>query len=41
MGPKVEAIVRYLERGGKRAVITCPEQIEVAVEGRAGTIVEG
>ena len=35
-----EAACRFLERGGPRAVITCPEEIELAVEGRAGTILE-
>ena len=38
MAPKIEAACRFVERGGPRAVITCPDQIELAVEGRAGTI---
>jgi carbamate kinase len=38
MAPKITAVVRYLENGGKRAVITVPEEIELAIEGRAGTI---
>jgi carbamate kinase len=37
MAPKVRAIIRYLEQGGRRAVIACPDQLEAAVEGRAGT----
>lgn len=37
MGPKVEAAVRFIERGGKRAVITSIEKIEDAVLGHAGT----
>ena len=37
MGPKVEAAMRFIERGGKRAVITSIEAIEDAVAGRAGT----
>ena len=40
MAPKIEAIIRFLERGGPRAVVTCPEELEQAVEGRAGTIIE-
>lgn len=37
MGPKVEAAVQFLKNGGKRAVITSLENIEAAVEGKAGT----
>jgi len=40
MAPKIEAIVRFLEQGGSRAVVTCPEELEQAVEGRAGTVME-
>lgn len=37
MGPKVEACVRFLETGGKRAMICALEEIQEALEGRAGT----
>ena len=37
MAPKIRAVIHYLERGGTRAIITCPEQLEQAVAGRAGT----
>jgi carbamate kinase len=37
MGPKVEAVVQYLERGGRRAIITSPESLERALDGGAGT----
>lgn len=37
MGPKVEAAVRFIEKGGKRAVITSIEKIRDAVIGKAGT----
>ncbi len=37
MGPKVEAVLRFLERGGKRAVIGYLGSLKEAVEGRAGT----
>ncbi len=40
MGPKVEAAVRFVERGGTRAVITSLENIEHAVHGRSGTVIE-
>ncbi len=37
MGPKVEAAVQFMQRGGKRAVITSIDDIEKAVAGNAGT----
>ena len=37
MGPKVEAAVRFVRGGGKRAVICALEEIERAVAGEAGT----
>ena len=37
MGPKVEAAVQFIEKRGKRAVITSIEKIEEAAEGKAGT----
>lgn len=37
MGPKVEAVVRFLKSGGRRALITNPESLPQAIEGRAGT----
>jgi carbamate kinase len=40
MGPKVEATLRFVEAGGTRAVITSLENIEKAVHGRAGTVIE-
>ena len=40
MGPKVEAAVRFVEAGGRRAVITSLEKIEDAVPGRVGTVVQ-
>jgi carbamate kinase len=39
MGPKVEAALRFMERGGSRAVITSLEHIADAVDGNdAGTV---
>jgi carbamate kinase len=37
MGPKIQAIIWYLERGGKEALITNPENIERALKGDTGT----
>ncbi len=39
MGPKVEAAVRFVENGGKRAVIASLTQAVQALEGRAGTTI--
>jgi carbamate kinase len=37
MGPKIQAIISYLENGGKEALITNPENIERALRGETGT----
>lgn len=37
MGPKIQAIIDFLERGGKEAIITNPENIERALLGETGT----
>ena len=37
MEPKIRAIISYLERGGKEALITDPENIERALRGETGT----
>ena len=37
MGPKIEAVIQYLKNGGRRALITDPESLPRAIEGRAGT----
>lgn len=37
MGPKIQAIIWYLERGGREALITNPENIGKALAGRTGT----
>lgn len=37
MGPKIQAIINFLERGGKEAIITNPENIERALLGETGT----
>ncbi|MCW2858758.1 MAG: Carbamate kinase [Actinoallomurus sp.] len=40
MGPKVEAAVRFVEAGGRRAAITSLELIGDAAAGKAGTVIE-
>ena len=37
MLPKVQAIIKYLEAGGKKALITDPEHIGEALDGKTGT----
>jgi carbamate kinase len=37
MGPKIDAVVHFLHRGGKRALITDPDSLPAALAGRAGT----
>ncbi len=37
MAPKIQAVVNYLENGGKEALITNPENIERALAGKTGT----
>jgi carbamate kinase len=39
MGPKVEAVCRFVEAGGRRAVITSLDRIADGVLGHAGTVV--
>jgi carbamate kinase len=41
MGPKIEAVVHFLKSGGRRALITNPESLPQAIEGRAGTHIVG
>jgi carbamate kinase len=37
MGPKVQAVVNFLQTGGKRAIITSIDKIKDALKGEAGT----
>jgi len=39
MKPKIEAIIQFLENGGKKAIITTPENLLKAYRGEAGTTV--
>jgi carbamate kinase len=40
MAPKIQAIIWYLEAGGKQALITSPENIGRALHGETGTWIE-
>ena len=44
MGPKVEAAIRFLEKGGRnskrKVIITSFELLEKALDGKAGTVIE-
>lgn len=37
MAPKIEAVIRFLEQGGREAIITTPQNMEAAIAGNAGT----
>lgn len=37
MGPKIEAAIEFLRAGGKEVIITSPELVADAMQGRAGT----
>jgi len=37
MGPKIQAVINFLESGGEEAIITSIEKIKDALEGKAGT----
>ncbi|EHQ88468.1 carbamate kinase [Desulfosporosinus youngiae] len=37
MLPKIQAVINFLENGGKEAIITNPESLEEAVAGKTGT----
>ena len=41
MAPKIQAIIWFLENGGKQALITNPENIGRALKGETGTWIEG
>ena len=37
MGPKIKAVIKFLEEGGKEALITSPENLARALRGETGT----
>jgi carbamate kinase len=41
MGPKVEAALRFVAGGGREAIVTSPDRLIAAIDGRAGTHIVG
>lgn len=41
MGPKVDAVLRFVAAGGRDAIVTSPECLAAALHGQAGTRVRG
>jgi carbamate kinase len=41
MEPKIEAILQFIEAGGKEALVTDPENIQRALDGKTGTRIRG
>jgi carbamate kinase len=39
MKPKIEAIIQFIESGGKKAIITSPENLLKSVKGKSGTTI--
>ncbi len=39
MAPKIEACLEFLERGGSEAIICAPKDLELALAGKAGTLI--
>ncbi len=39
MGPKIQAAINFLKSGGKKAIITNPQNIKKALEGKEGTLI--
>jgi carbamate kinase len=37
MAPKIQAVLNYLDAGGKEAIVTNPANIERALRGETGT----
>jgi carbamate kinase len=37
MLPKIDACLQFIQNGGREAVITCPEKLSLALDGRTGT----
>ena len=40
MAPKITAVIKFLEQGGKTAIITDPANVERALHGETGTWIE-
>ncbi|MBT3865662.1 carbamate kinase [Candidatus Woesearchaeota archaeon] len=40
MGPKIEAAIKFIKKGGKHTIITSPNKIQKALIGQSGTIIK-
>lgn len=40
MKPKIEASIEFLKKGGERVLITSPEKLNLALQGKTGTVIE-
>ena len=40
MKPKIEASINFLENGGKKVIITSVQEINSALAGKGGTVIE-
>lgn len=40
MGPKIDAAIDFVDRKGKKAIITSPENLGKAIKGKEGTVIE-
>ncbi len=41
MRPKVQSVIRFLEEGGKKAIICSIDNVDMALKGEAGTFISG
>lgn len=41
MLPKIQAVIEFLENGGREAIITDPAHVGLAIAGKAGTVITG
>ena len=39
MGPKIEAAIEFIKKGGKTVIITSASNLQKALKGQAGTII--
>jgi carbamate kinase len=39
MGPKIQAAIEFVRGGGRKVVITSPEKVAEAMQGKAGTTI--
>ena len=37
MAPKIRSALQFLSDGGKKVIVTSPEKLELAIQGKAGT----